>query len=91
MNTLKMRTVNYFNARARVADVRVRGQQFVAITEWLDDADERNGGHPAGTVVARHLSGDGRRLDTVILAEETFSDVDAAVAWAIDRRAQVTR
>lgn len=32
----------------------------VNVLRWVDEAHEKNGGHPAGTVVIRHVVGDGR-------------------------------
>lgn len=45
---------------ARSKNAATRSGERVVVMTWLDDASEANGGHPAGTVVARHIEGDGR-------------------------------
>ncbi len=63
-------TVTYFGRRAAVTvtklDRRRDGRREV-ITRWLDDADERNGGYAAGTVVRKVVVGDGRTNDFAVL------------------------
>lgn len=85
---LKMQNVTYFDRNAKVVEIGRKGTptrgvgERVAILLWVDDADERNGGHPAGTIVADHIKGDGRRLDFQRFAEETFTDLNEALNWA---------
>jgi hypothetical protein len=62
----------YFGRRAEVTtthfDSKELGLRLVK-TRWIDDADDRNGGHPAGTVVVRLIRGDGRKSDFEVLSE----------------------
>lgn len=81
-----MRTATYHGRRARVGTVGSQGfGRRVVVMEWLDDATPENGGHAAGTVVARHMKGDGRTADHVVYAEQTFDDLSAAFDWAEER------
>lgn len=59
----KTTKTTYLGRKAEVTEVRKGGphSERVVITRWVDQADERNGGHPAGTVVLRHIEGDGRK------------------------------
>ena len=50
------------------------------VMTWLDDADESNGGYPAGTVVARYVKGDGRTSD--FRAINKAVNPSDPVAWA---------
>jgi len=61
------RELVYFGRRVRVVanhhDSNPYGLRTVRF-EWIDEADSRNGGYPAGTIVRKLMSGDGRvRLD----------------------------
>lgn len=61
----KPRTCTYFGRTARVRELRAtrkRDGLRVVVLEWIDDADARNGGHPAGTITVRLIEGDGRYL-----------------------------
>jgi hypothetical protein len=40
------------------------------VTEYIDDADERNGGWPAGTITRRVVKGDGRHPDFQTIEHE---------------------
>jgi hypothetical protein len=60
------RTTVYYGARAEVTithhdrkPLGLRTQEF----HWLDSADARNGGWPAGTRTREVVQGDGRRAD----------------------------
>ena len=59
------RRLTYLGARAVVLtehhDKSHIGVRTIT-TEWLDDADPRNGGHKAGTVTRRVIKGDGRYI-----------------------------
>jgi hypothetical protein len=64
------RELTYFGARCIVVvehhDKRRDGLRTVTTT-WIDQADERNGGRPAGTVERKVMKGDGRRIDGTFL------------------------
>lgn len=67
------RTCTYLSARANVTEInhdKKRTGLRTIITEWLDDADPRNGDWPAGTIVSKVVRGDGRRPDFEIVEAE---------------------
>lgn len=59
----RTQTLTYFGSRCRVttelATNSALGLRRVTM-EWIDTADARNGGHPAGTIITRVIEGDGR-------------------------------
>lgn len=55
----RVQKVTYFGRRAEVKTILVagaHGEREIRI-RWIDAADERNGGHPAGTVTSRTVTG----------------------------------
>lgn len=71
----KPRTLTYLGARAVVLvehhDTKSSGLRTIT-TEWIDDADPRNGGWPAGSVTRRTVKGDGRRDDFEVIIPEAL-------------------
>lgn len=67
----KTRKVTYFGRRAEVTEIREAGPTGVREirVRWIDDADERNGGHPAGTVTSRTIKGDFNKGTGVVLID----------------------
>jgi hypothetical protein len=65
-----VRDTTYLGRAARVTtihhDKSKMGLRTVRTT-WLDDADERNGGHPAGTTVEHTIKGDGRTANFEVI------------------------
>lgn len=57
------RSLTYFGRRAAVTtehhDKSRVGLRTIS-TVWLDNADERNGSYPAGTITMKTVKGDGR-------------------------------
>lgn len=70
------RIVTYFDRMAVVItehhDSRRDGDRTV-ITSWVDDADERNGGHKAGTITRTRVKGNAFRAPEsfVVIEDET--------------------
>lgn len=66
------RKVAYFGRKAEITEIRTAGpaSEREIRTRWIDDADERNGGHEAGTVTSRTIKGDFNRGTGVILVAE---------------------
>lgn len=60
MKVTKPRKVTYLGRRAELWEERLAGPsgERTIFVRWIDDADERNGGYPAGTVTARRVTGD---------------------------------
>lgn len=88
----KPKQVTYMGRRAMVWEMRKNTNRLgerVAFTAWLDDASEENGSHPAGTVTARHMTGDGRfPAEFSLFAHVLFDGPTAAQdaeAWGRDR------
>jgi hypothetical protein len=81
LKNTKTNNVTYLGRRAKVTDYRYGGPASprLVLIEWVDDADPKNGGHKAGTVVARVLTGPVRNPQ-VLVAPRTFKSVSAAVA-----------
>lgn len=87
----KPRNVTYMGRAAKVWDALPgtnRLGERVSLTRWIEQADERNGGHAPGTIVATHHTGDGTKRSYVRHAEQAFTGENAhdiASAWAIER------
>lgn len=92
LTTSKPVVQEWFGRRARYTVIKRKGSKSlserVAITEWIDDARSDNGGHKAGTVVVRHMTGDGRFPSKFTLhnVEVMAGDnaVERATRWAHD-------
>lgn len=90
----KTKNVTYMGRAAKVWDLLATANKLgerVSLVRWIEDADERNGGHKAGTVVARHCKGDGQRRDFVQYAERAFHGETAeadALEWSHQRLAE---
>lgn len=67
--------VEYFGRRVIVTETLLEGTDPLGLREvtylWLDDADERNGGHPAGTRTRKVIKGDGRKKNFQVIEPET--------------------
>lgn len=68
------RQVTYFGARAEVTVNILRGDAKSGLrevlTSWIDDADARNGGHPAGSRTRKVVEGDARKGTLVVIEAE---------------------
>lgn len=55
----KTQTVTYFGRRCEVTTILLAGKhgERVIRHRWIDQADERNGSYPAGTVTSRTVTG----------------------------------
>lgn len=92
MHLHKSRNVTYLGRAAKVwtltktANATGERVQFV---RWVEQATSENGGHAPGTVVASHMTGDGRYRDKFTKhAEAVFTGPDAtaeASDWALQR------
>ena len=90
------KTAEWFGARCTTWTVQTGGpnSERVGVYRWIDQADERNGSHPAGTVVLRHMKGDGRSanftlFDQVVVADAadlTDAEVTARATALIEAR-----
>lgn len=71
----KPRDLTYLGRRARVTvehrDKKRAGLRTIT-TEWIDDADPRNGGWAAGSVTRKTVEGDGRTSDFRVVIEEAL-------------------
>jgi len=71
----KPRSLSYLGARAVVTvehhDKKRNGLRTIT-TQWIDDADPRNGGWPAGSVTRKTIEGDGRTDDFRIVHAEAL-------------------
>lgn len=65
------RKVTYLGRRAEVTEIRTGGptSEREVQTRWIDDAHERNGGYPAGTVTSRTITGNFTKGTGVVLVE----------------------
>lgn len=68
----KERNLTYLGRRARVLvehhDKKRTGLRTIT-TEWIDEADPRNGGWPAGSVVRTTIKGDGQTSNFEVVHE----------------------
>lgn len=80
----RTRTVTYLGARAEVTEVRTAGpnSRRVVITRWLDEAKGQPTEWAAGTVVLRHVEGDGRKPATFKVYGEAAIEGTTAEAIA---------
>lgn len=72
-----VRNLAYFDRRVQQKEIREAGASGVREirTCWIDDADERNGGYPAGTVVSRTIKGNFfRGTGEVLVAEHVVEE-----------------
>lgn len=68
------RDLTYFDARVTTTTIhhdKGRAGLRTVYMEWHDDADPRNGSHPAGTITRKVIKGDGRRDDFQVIEDET--------------------
>lgn len=70
--TIGPRKSTYMGRRAEVTEIREAGPHGVREirVRWIDDAHEKNGGHKAGTVVSRTVTGNFMRGTGVVLVED---------------------
>jgi hypothetical protein len=85
LHTSKIRSAHYGEATAETRTVsrakNAGNGERVAIIQWITDADKANGGHPAGTIIARHLKGGWRNLTQ--FGDDYFAPtIDDAIAYA---------
>lgn len=92
MKLTKSRNVSYLGLAAKVRTLQRTTRplgELVDFTLWMEQATVENGSHKPGTVVARHIEGDGRTPDTFSeYAVATFAGLHAeerAADWAMDR------
>lgn len=63
----------------------------VAVMHWIEDAKGQPVEHPAGTIVARHIVGDGRTAKFKELSQLVCADMDEAREFAARSLALVPR
>lgn len=59
IKVLPVRNATYFGRRAQVKEIRQAGAHGVREIRmhWIDDADPKNGGYPAGTITSKTIKG----------------------------------
>lgn len=88
----RSKNVTYLGVPAKVWDVLKNSNRLgerVSLIRWVGASGPENGDHPAGTVTARHMRGDGRYpAEFSLYAHVAFHGEDAterATAWAVEQ------